>query len=142
MKKILFILALVIAGGVNAQDLSREMTIALKNQDVTALSQMINDSNKDECLNVGRMQSTVLQLSLEMGNAEMITHLIEEKGVDINKACGKFTPLMWASKNGTPEMVSILLAAGADKSIKINDKNAMDFASYYNRTEIMALLND
>jgi ankyrin repeat protein len=142
MKKLLFILALVVAGGVNAQDLSREMTIALKNNDVAALSPLVTDSNKDACLQVGRRQSTILQLAVQMGGPEMITHLIEEKNVDINKACGDFTPLMWAAKNSTPEMVSLLLEAGADKSISINNKTALDFASYYNRTEIIALLND
>lgn len=142
MKKLLFILALVVAGGVNAQDLSREMTIALKNNDVAALSPLVTDSNKDACLQVGRRQSTILQLAVQMGGPEMITHLIEEKNVDINKACGDFTPLMWAAKNSTPEMVSLLLEAGADKSISINNKTALDFASYNNRTEIIALLND
>lgn len=142
MKKLLFILALVVAGGVNAQDLSREMTIALKNNDVAALSPLVTDSNKDACLQVGRRQSTILQLAVQMGGPEMITHLIEEKNVDINKACEDFTPLMWAAKNSTPEMVSLLLELGADKSISINNKTALDFASYNNRTEIIALLND
>jgi ankyrin repeat protein len=142
MKKLLLILALVIAGGVSAQDLSREMTIALKNNDVAAFSALVTDANKDTCLQAGRNQSTLLHLSIQMGSADIATNLIEEKNVDINKACGDYTPLMWAAKNSTPEMVSMLLEAGADKSISIDDKDAMHYAQYYNRTEIIALLSN
>jgi ankyrin repeat protein len=141
MKKLLFILALLVAGGVTAQDLSREMTMALKNNDISAANALITDANKDDCLTVGRHSSTLLQLSLQMGSSEMVSHLIEERNVDVNKACGEYTPLMWAAKSSTPEMVSLLLQAGADKTIQIGNKDAMHYANYYNRTEIIALLN-
>jgi ankyrin repeat protein len=142
MKKILFILALAVAGGLNAQDLSIEMTRAMKNNDVSALSPLVTEANKDACIQVGSRQATILQLALQMGGADMITHLIEEKNVDINKACAAYTPLMWAAKNSTPEMVSLLLEAGADKSIEIGDRNALFYAEYHNRTEIIALLSN
>ncbi len=140
MKKILFILALVVAGGVTAQDLSREMTMALKNNDISAVSALVSDSEKDNCLTVGRHSSTVLQLALQMGSTEMISHFINERNVDVNKACGKYTPLMWAAKNGTPEMVSMLINSGADKSVELDNKTAMYYAEYYKRADIIALL--
>ena len=51
------------------------------------------------------------------------------------------TPLMLASANGKPEVVRVLLAAGADKDLRDNDgKTALDLAIEQNKDACAALL--
>ena len=51
------------------------------------------------------------------------------------------TPLMAASANGKPEVVRVLLAAGADKDLRNNDgQTALDLAIKYNKDACAALL--
>lgn len=126
MKKAILIVALAIGSIVSAQDLSREMTIALKNDNATALKALVNNTNKDACLTVGRTQSSILSLATNMQSADAMVMLINEKKVDINNECGGMTPLMSAVKSGQPHLVNMLLEAGADKNISIKGKKAID----------------
>ena len=51
------------------------------------------------------------------------------------------TPLMTASLNGKPEVVRVLLAAGADKDLRNNDgKTALDWAIEEKKDACAALL--
>ena len=52
-----------------------------------------------------------------------------------------WTPLMAASFNGKPEVVRVLLAAGADKDLRDNDgKTALDLAIEWKKDACAALL--
>ena len=52
-----------------------------------------------------------------------------------------WTPLMYASGNGKPEVVRVLLAAGADKDLRSNEgQTALDKAIQYNKDACAALL--
>ena len=52
-----------------------------------------------------------------------------------------WTPLMAASANGKPEVVPVLLAAGADKDLRNNDgKTALDLAIKQKKDACAALL--
>ena len=52
-----------------------------------------------------------------------------------------WTPLMQASCNGKPEVVRVLLAAGADKDLRSNDgKTALDWAIKRKKDACAALL--
>ena len=54
---------------------------------------------------------------------------------------GGFTPLMNVSYKGKPEVVRVLLAAGADKDLRDNDgKTALDLAIEQNKDACAALL--
>ncbi|WP_405370324.1 ankyrin repeat domain-containing protein [Nonlabens sp. Asnod2-A12] len=128
MKKVLFILALILAGTVSAQDLTRDMTIALKNDSPTDLKVFVTDSNKDNCFQAGTRQSTLLQLAVQMNSGDVISYLLDDAKVNVNQTCGDNTPLMWAAKMGRDNTVSLLLEAGADKSVKVDGKSALDLA--------------
>lgn len=126
MKKAIFIAALCLGTLASAQQLTKEMTVALKNDDTRALSQLINDTNKDACLEVGRTESSITALAVNMQSSDVLQMLIS-KEVDLNNTCGGATPLMRAVQSGQPHLVSILLDAGADKNISIDGKKAVDF---------------
>lgn len=128
MKKVLFILALILAGTASAQDLTREMTIALKNDSPRDLKVLVNDANKNECFQAGTRKSTLLQLAIQMNSGDVIVYLLNEAKVNVNQACNDSTPLMWAAKFGNFSVVESLLDAGADKSIAIDGKTALDLA--------------
>lgn len=128
MKKVLFILALILAGTVSAQDLTREMTIALKNDSPRDLKVLVNDTNQNECFQAGTRKSTLLQLAVQMNSGDVIVYLLDEAKVNVDQACNDHTPLMWAAKFGRASLVNQLLEAGADKSLKVDGKNALDLA--------------
>jgi ankyrin repeat protein len=122
MKKVLFILALILAGTASAQDLTREMTIALKNDSPRDLKVLVTDANKDQCLQAGTRKATLLQLAVQMSSADVAIYLINEAQVNVNQACNDNTPLMWAAKMGRSNLVATLLDAGADTSIQVEGK--------------------
>ena len=124
MKKVLFILALILAGTASAQDLTREMTIALKNDSPRDLKVLVTDANKDQCLQAGTRKATLLQLAVQMSSADVAIYLINEAQVNVNQACNDNTPLMWAAKMGRSNLVATLLDAGADTSIQVEGKKA------------------
>ncbi|MFT5926075.1 MAG: ankyrin repeat protein [Rubritalea sp.] len=128
MKKVLFILALILAGTASAQDLTREMTIALKNDSPRDLKVLVTDANKDQCLQAGTRKATLLQLAVQMSSADVAIYLINEAQVNVNQACNDNTPLMWAAKMGRSNLVATLLDAGADTSIQVEGKTALDLA--------------
>lgn len=126
MKKAIFIVALCLGTLASAQQLTKEMTVALKNDNANALSQLINDTNKDACLEVGRTESSITALAVNAQSADVLQMLIT-KGVDLNNTCGGATPLMRAAQSGQPHLVSMLLDAGADKNVSVDGKKAADF---------------
>jgi ankyrin repeat protein len=128
MKKVLFILALILAGTASAQDLTREMTIALKNDSPRDLKVLVTDANKDQCLQAGTRKATLLQLAVQMSSTDVAIYLINEAQVNVNQACNDNTPLMWAAKMGRTNLVAALLDAGADTSIQVDGKTAVDLA--------------
>jgi len=128
MKKVLFILALILAGTVSAQDLTKDMTIALKNDSPRDLKVLVNDTNKNECLQAGTRKATLLQLAIQMESSDVALYLITEAEVDVNIACDDNTPLMWAAKMGRTDLVAQLLDAGADKSVQVDGKTALQLA--------------
>lgn len=129
MKKILFILALIVTGTMSAQDLTREMTIAIKNDSPRDLKVLVNDTNKNQCLQAGTKKATLLQLAVQMQRGDVVHYLVNEAQVNVDKACNDNTPLMWAAKAGNDGLVSTLLQAGADASIQIDGKTAKTLAN-------------
>jgi hypothetical protein len=68
--------------------------------------------------------------------------LLIDKGADVNcVAIDASTPLMWAAKFGKKDMVKLLLANGADSSMRNSvGKSALDLATAQNHTEISNIL--
>lgn len=140
MKKAIFIVALCLGTLASAQQLSMDLTKALKNDDTTAINNLVTDTNKDTCYEVGRSTSSVAQLAIQMNSADVLLTLIKEKNINVDNTCSNMTPLMSAVKMGRPHLVSMLLEAGADKSIKLDGKTALDYATGNHATAIQALL--
>ncbi|WOI22232.1 ankyrin repeat domain-containing protein [Nonlabens ulvanivorans] len=140
MKKAIFIVALCLGTLASAQTLSMDLTKALKNDDTTAINSLVTDSNKDTCYEVGKSTSSLAQLAIQMDSADVLQFLITQKNIDINNTCNNMTPLMTAVQMGRPHLVSMLLDAGADRSLKLDGKTAMDYATGNNAAAIQKLL--
>jgi ankyrin repeat protein len=76
-----------------------------------------------------------------MGSSDTAAYLINEAQVNVNQACDDNTPLMWAAKMGRSNIVTILLNAGADASIQVNGKTALDLARENGNEIAIELLN-
>ncbi|MGJ8683864.1 MAG: ankyrin repeat domain-containing protein [Nonlabens sp.] len=129
MKKAIFIVALCLGTLASAQQLSKELTIALKNDDTTAISTLVSDSNKDTCYEVGRSTSSVAHLAIQMDSADVLEFLINDKKINLNNTCGNKTLLMTAVEMQQPHLVRALVQAGADTSIEIDGKKAIDLVA-------------
>ena len=72
---------------------------------------------------------------------EIVDFLLNMSYCNVNDTSLVMTPLMYAARDSTPEMVQLLLEYGADKSIKSSDgKTAYDYAVQSNNEEIIAIL--
>jgi ankyrin repeat protein len=140
MKKTLIILAFLIAGTASAQELTREITIALKDNNLTALKPLVNKTNKSACLTYGKRTSTLLQLAVQMNSNEIVSYLATEAKSNLNETCDDMTPLMWAAKFGRTEIAKTLIKAGADTSVTVDGKTAKNIALENKHNEIAALL--
>lgn len=140
MKKAIFIVALCLGTLASAQKLSKELTVALKNDDTTAIGNLVTDSNKDTCYEVGKSTSSLAHLAVQMDSADVLTFLTQQKGINVDNSCNGMTPLMWAVKSNRPHLVRILLDAGADKSIVVDGKTAIDYAEGTHAATIKKLL--
>ncbi|MGB5980966.1 MAG: ankyrin repeat domain-containing protein [Nonlabens sp.] len=141
MKKLLLIAIFAISCGLTAQNLGNELAVAMKNGDIATAKTYITETSVNECHQLGHKDVSMMVFILSMDNMELLKYAVEEKDADVNIVCGKYTPLTWAAKNGSAETVSYLLEQGADKSIAVKNKTAMDWAQYYKRTDIISLLN-
>ena len=141
MKKLLLIAALIVTGSVAAQDITTKFAMAVKSGDMNQAKSLITEQSVNECHDLTRKKVSMMVFILSTGNDELLKYAVEEQNGDVNIQCGKYTPLSWAAKNGSAETVAYLLEQGADKNIEIKGKTAMDWAQYYKRTEIVALLN-
>ncbi|WP_438961084.1 ankyrin repeat domain-containing protein [Nonlabens sp.] len=142
MKKVIFLVALCIGTIASAQQLSMDLTKALKNDDTNAISTLVTDDNKNTCYEVGRTSSSVAHLAVQMGSADVLEFLIQEKKVDLNNTCGGLTPLMQAVKYSQPNLVAILVKAGADTTIKVDGKTAADYITEGDRAAKIKKLLD
>ena len=75
-----------------------------------------------------------------MDSADVLHFLINNENIALNNPCSDLTPLMNAVKMGRTHLVSMLIDAGADKSIKIDGKTAIDYAVGNQATAIKELL--
>jgi len=71
---------------------------------------------------------TALSGAVAMGHGQIVSTLLE-RGANPNPLYeGGFTPLMEAAAGGNVEITKLLLAHGADKTIRHNGKTALDLA--------------
>ena len=86
---------------------------------------------------------SIFDIAVTYDNSEMI-NLLLEKGIDVNKTSRRsgFTALMAASCYGRVEIVKILLANGADQTLRDSKGfSAIDFARKMNKKSVLVLLD-
>lgn len=140
MKKLLLVVALIVTGSLSSQNVINDFSMAIKSGDLQKAKTFITENSVNECYDLGRKDVSMMVFILSTSELDLLKYAVEEKNANVNIECGKYTPLSWAAKNGTSETVAYLLSKGADKSIAINNKTALDWAEYYKRTEIIDLL--
>jgi uncharacterized protein len=88
-------------------------------------------------------QPTPLMVASFRGHTEIV-NLLLAKGADVNTKVPKYgiTALIAAAREGTPEVVQALLARGADRSVRVEGKTALDFATEAGNREAAAVLRD
>ena len=79
---------------------------------------------------------------VKLGNVTKVQELIAAN-VNLNHPDEYgYTALIWAASYSKPDMVKLLLEAGADKDITDIDKhNALFWANYYNNLKVADILN-
>jgi Ankyrin repeat. len=110
------------------QSLTKEMTVAFKNNDKATVQTMIDDTNKNQCYQTGVNNITPLHLSVIVGASDVLDYLINDAEVNVNERCTQRTALMMAAQTGNLDAVKTLVEAGADKSVIYNNKTAKDLA--------------
>ena len=91
-----------------------EVMAAIKNDDASALQQLITKDNVNTCYG----DYSVLSQAVRYNAKKCFDQLIAE-GADVNKSCnGYVPPLMHAAKYGHLDMVKILVSKGADINYK------------------------
>lgn len=140
MKKIIFLAVFILSISATAQTLSRELTIALKNDDTKAINRLVTAANKDTCYTFPATNLTVLQLAISMQSGDVVNHLISKSKSDVNASCNGETPLMVAARQNNTNIVKYLLDAGANRDAVFNGKTALEIAKEFKNDSIAALL--
>jgi hypothetical protein len=140
MKKAILLVALCLGTLASAQQLSKEMTVALKNDDANAVLNLVDQDEVNTCFTAGTKDFTLVQLAVTMDSADVLESLINEYDLDLDETCGSMTALMYAAQADNPSMVRILVDAGADTAIKIDGKDAAALATGNNAARIKELL--
>lgn len=87
--------------------------------------------------------NTALHAGANSSNVDILQVLCLCPDIDVNcrnPQCDNATPLHLAVMHGNAKMVELLLAAGADPSLKMGDSSAVDIARDFDHTEILAML--
>jgi ankyrin repeat protein len=86
--------------------------------------------------------STPLQQAAASGNAEEVRALLARGAKVDDEAPGAFTALVWAARKGSPEVVKLLLGAGADPSRRAGGTGwtTLQHAVHKGRADNVALL--
>jgi len=84
---------------------------------------------------------SVLQYSVSNDRLEIVRLLLDEGYCDVNVASVGMTPLMFAARDASPEMVELLLSYGANRNAVSDDgMTALDYAKQFNNNVAEALL--
>lgn len=141
MKKLIFAtIMLLFNTQISAQEITKEMKMMFKTDDISQFSKVVNKENIDKCYSIDEFSYSLLALSIKMNKSQIFQKLIDEKA-DPNHICDDKTPLMYAVKYGNLDFVKKLLQSGADKNAKSTKGNtALDYAKKYDQKEIAKIL--
>lgn len=136
MKHILFTFLLAVTSLISAQSLPDDIKSAIKADDAIAFSKLVTTDNVNSCYDTGNTSYILLALTIKYEAKECFKTLLTKKA-DVGKTCSSKTPLMYAVKYKSLEMVKTLIEAGADyKAENSSGRTAMDYAKKYEQKEI------
>lgn len=85
--------------------------------------------------------ASVLQHSITNDRIEIVKFLLDDAYCDVNDISRGMSPLMFATRDSTIEMIELLLDYGADKNYESEDgKTVMDYAFQYQDENVINLL--
>lgn len=123
-----------------AQELTKDMYLAIKNDNTSALKSQLQDNALNNCYTIKETAYGLLALSAKAGAIECFDMLLNTEGIDVTVNCTGKTPLLYAAKYGHLEMVKKLVAAGADTSYSNKGKTALDYAKKYEHEDVINYL--
>ena len=123
-----------------AQELTKDTYLAFKNDDVGSLKSQLIESNLNNCYDVKGNSYSLLAVAIKMKATDCLSHLLLQEEVDVNKSCSGKTPLMYTAKYGQLDMLKALLNADADRSLKNNGHDVLDYAKKYKQQAIVNYL--
>lgn len=85
---------------------------------------------------------TPLMAASLLGHSEIIDLLLlKSANVNARTLIGGLTALFFSACEGTPEIIQKLIKAGADRSLRINGKTALEYANKFGNHQAAAVLN-
>ncbi len=131
---LLFVLVLL-GSTLKSQDPPKGLKKAIQSDDAQLLTEIIDETNRENCYTIGQSQYNVLSLAVKYEATNCVTHLIKN-GIDPNANCGKKTPLMYAAKYGQLDIMKTLVDAGADVNAEYKGRTVLDYARKYVKPEM------
>ena len=123
-----------------AQQITQEIKIMFKNDDISNFDKIINKENINKCYPIEEFSYSLLALSIKMNKPNVFKKLVTEKA-NLDLICDDKTPLMYAVKYGNIDFAKLLLENGANKKAISNKGNtALDYAKKYDQKELIKIL--
>ena len=124
-----------------AQQITPEIKMMLKNDDISNFDKIINKENINKCYPIEEFSYSLLVLSIKMNKPNVFKKLINEKA-NLDLICDDKTPLMYTVKYGNLDFAKLLLENGANKKAISNKGNtALDYAKKYDQKELIKILD-
>ncbi|WP_246501298.1 ankyrin repeat domain-containing protein [Cloacibacterium caeni] len=124
-----------------AQQITPEIKIMFKNDDISNFDKIINKENINKCYLIEEFSYSLLALSIKMNKPNVFKKLINEKA-NLDLICDDKTPLMYTVKYGNLDFAKLLLENGANKKAISNKGNtALDYAKKYDQKELIKILD-
>ena len=124
-----------------AQQITPEIKMMFKNDDIFNYDKIINKENINKCYPIEEFSYSLLALSIKMNKPNVFKKLINEKA-NLDLICDDKTPLMYTVKYGNLDFAKLLLENGANKKAISNKGNtALDYAKKYDQKELIKILD-
>ena len=124
-----------------AQQITPEIKMMFKNDDISNFDKIINKENINKCYPIEEFSYSLLALSIKMNKPNVFKKLINEKA-NLDLICDDKTPLMYTVKYGNLDSAKLLLENGANKKAISNKGNtALDYAKKYDQKELIKILD-
>ncbi len=125
----------------NAQEFTKDMYLAFKNDNVSALKSHVDLTQINECFDIKGNPYTLLAVSIKFKSTSIFNHLLSQEKIDLEKTCGGKSALQYAAKYGHLDMLKTLIKKGAITKATPNGRTALDYAKKYKQQEVIDYLS-